>query len=75
MPCKATESGTKWGRRRCGGCPLCSTHLLGLHVRLAIAEYLQRALGPRFPPPPLFRETVAAGELGRKTGRGFYTYT
>jgi len=47
----------------------------GLHVRLAIAEYLQRALGPRFPPPSLFREKVAAGELGRKTGRGFYTYT
>ena len=55
--------------------PLCSTHPLGLHVRLAIAEYLQRALGPCLPSPPLLREKVAAGELCRKTGRGFYTYS
>jgi 3-hydroxybutyryl-CoA dehydrogenase len=55
--------------------PLRSTDLVGLDVRLAIAEYLQRALGPRFTPPPLLREKVAAGELGRKTGRGFYAYT
>ena len=55
--------------------PLRSTDLVGLDVRLAIAEYLQRALGPRFTPPPLLRDKVAAGELGRKTGRGFYAYT
>ena len=53
--------------------PLCSTHPLGLDVRLAFAENLQRALDPRFASPPLLREKVAAGELGRKTSRGFYT--
>jgi 3-hydroxybutyryl-CoA dehydrogenase len=54
--------------------PLCSTHPLGLHVRFAIAEFLPRS-SARAPPPPLLREKVAADELGRKTGRGFYTYT
>jgi 3-hydroxybutyryl-CoA dehydrogenase len=55
--------------------PLRSTDLVGLDVRLAIAEYLQQALGPRFTPPSLLREKVEAGELGRKADRGFYTYT
>ncbi|MCI0384564.1 3-hydroxyacyl-CoA dehydrogenase family protein [Streptomyces sp. CNQ085] len=54
--------------------PLRLTDLVGLDVRLAIAEYLHGALGERFAPPELLREKVARGELGRKTGRGFYTW-
>jgi 3-hydroxybutyryl-CoA dehydrogenase len=54
--------------------PLRSTDLVGLDVRLAIAEHLHRTLGERFAPPQLLRDRVAAGELGRKTGRGFYDY-
>lgn len=48
--------------------------LVGLDVRLAIAEYLCEKLGPRFEPPAILREKVAKGELGRKTGKGFYTW-
>ncbi len=55
--------------------PLRSTDLVGLDVRLAIAEYLSTTLGDRFAPPALLRDKVAAGELGRKTGRGFYDWT
>jgi 3-hydroxybutyryl-CoA dehydrogenase len=47
---------------------------VGLDVRLAIAEYLQRELGPSFEPPALLREKVAAGKLGKKTGEGFYRW-
>ena len=54
--------------------PLRLTDLVGLDVRLAIAEHLERSLGPRFAPPRLLREKVAAGELGRKTGRGFFVW-
>jgi 3-hydroxybutyryl-CoA dehydrogenase len=54
--------------------PLRTTDLVGLDVRLAIAEHLARELGPRFEPPRLLRDKVAAGELGRKTGRGFYDW-
>ena len=54
--------------------PLKTTDIVGLDVRLAIAEHLERELGPRFAPPPVLRRKVAAGELGRKTGRGFYTW-
>ncbi|POX36713.1 3-hydroxybutyryl-CoA dehydrogenase [Streptomyces sp. Ru73] len=54
--------------------PLRLTDLVGLDVRLAIAEYLQSTLGERFAPPALLREKVARGELGRKTGQGFYTW-
>ena len=55
--------------------PLRSTDLVGLDVRLAIAEHLHTTLGPRFEPPRLLRDKVAAGELGRKTGKGFYEWT
>jgi 3-hydroxybutyryl-CoA dehydrogenase len=55
--------------------PLRLTDLVGLDVRLAIAEYLSGVLGDRFAPPRLLREKVAAGLLGRKTGQGFYTWT
>lgn len=54
--------------------PLRSTDLVGLDVRLAIAEHLHSALGERFRPPPLLRVKVARGELGRKTGQGFYPW-
>ncbi|WP_430335954.1 3-hydroxyacyl-CoA dehydrogenase family protein [Rhodococcus sp. ACT016] len=55
--------------------PLRSTDLVGLDVRLAIAEQLETSLGERFAPPALLREKVARGELGRKIGRGFYTWS
>jgi len=54
--------------------PLRSTDLVGLDVRLAIAEHLERELGERFAPPRLLRDKVARGELGRKTGQGFYAW-
>ncbi|WP_052273900.1 3-hydroxyacyl-CoA dehydrogenase family protein [Arthrobacter sp. L77] len=54
--------------------PLRTTDLVGLDVRLGIAEYLEATLGPRFGPPAILREKVARGELGRKSGRGFFTW-
>jgi 3-hydroxybutyryl-CoA dehydrogenase len=54
--------------------PLRLTDLVGLDVRLAIAEYLHAKLGERFAPPGLLREKVARGELGRKSGQGFYRW-
>jgi 3-hydroxybutyryl-CoA dehydrogenase len=54
--------------------PLKLTDLVGLDVRLAIAEHLAAELGPRFEPPALLRAKVARGELGRKTGQGFFTW-
>ena len=54
--------------------PLRTTDLVGLDVRLHIAEHLERELGPRFTPPQVLRDKVAAGELGRKTGQGFYRW-
>ena len=54
--------------------PLRTTDIVGLDVRLGIAEELARELGPRFEPPQLLRDMVAKGELGRKTGKGFYDW-
>lgn len=54
--------------------PLRLTDLVGLDVRLAIAEHLAATLGERFEPPKLLRDKVAAGELGKKTGRGFFEW-
>jgi 3-hydroxybutyryl-CoA dehydrogenase len=54
--------------------PLRLTDLIGLDVRLGIAEYLASTLGARFEPPQLLRDLVAQGKLGRKTGEGFYTW-
>jgi 3-hydroxybutyryl-CoA dehydrogenase len=54
--------------------PLRSTDLIGLDVRLAIAEHLHRELGERFAPPRLLRDKVARGELGRKSGQGFFSW-
>lgn len=55
--------------------PLRLTDIVGLDVRLDIAEYLARELGPRFEPPELLRSMVAEGLLGRKSGRGFYDWS
>ncbi|MBK8756620.1 MAG: 3-hydroxyacyl-CoA dehydrogenase family protein [Actinomycetales bacterium] len=49
--------------------------LVGHDVRLGIAEYLASTLGPRFEPPHLLRDMVARGDLGQKSGRGFYDWT
>jgi 3-hydroxybutyryl-CoA dehydrogenase len=54
--------------------PLRLTDLVGLDVRLDIARNLTEAYGDRFDPPKLLVDKVAAGELGRKSGRGFYDW-
>jgi 3-hydroxybutyryl-CoA dehydrogenase len=55
--------------------PLKLTDMVGLDVRLAIAEHLARELDDRrFAPPALLRRMVAAGNLGRKSGEGFYRW-
>jgi 3-hydroxybutyryl-CoA dehydrogenase len=54
--------------------PLRLTDLVGLDVRLAIAEHLESTLGDRFSPPALLRQKVARGELGKKAGRGFFDW-
>lgn len=56
--------------------PLRLTDLVGLDVRLAIAEYLHATLeSRRFAPPAVLRRLVAEGKLGKKTGQGFFTWT
>jgi 3-hydroxybutyryl-CoA dehydrogenase len=56
--------------------PLKLTDLVGLDVRLGIAEYLHETLGSEaFAPPALLRDMVAAGTLGKKSGRGFYDWS
>lgn len=47
---------------------------LGLDTVLQIAEYLEESFGDRFAVHPRLRELVVSGDLGRKTGRGFYDY-
>jgi 3-hydroxybutyryl-CoA dehydrogenase len=55
--------------------PLALADLIGLDVCLHILEVLHRDLGdPKYRPCPLLRRMVAAGKLGRKSGRGFYSY-
>ncbi|GAB3534721.1 3-hydroxyacyl-CoA dehydrogenase family protein [Arthrobacter tecti] len=54
--------------------PLRTTDIVGLDVRLGIAEYLGSTLGERFAPPQILRDKVARGELGRKSGQGFFTW-
>ncbi len=55
--------------------PLKLTDLVGLDVRLSIAEYLAGELGEHFRPPAILRQKVAAGELGKKSGKGFYDWS
>src|SRR5690606_30703492 len=55
--------------------PLKLTDLVGLDVRLMIAEHLHREIGEQFRPPAILRRLVRAGKLGKKTGQGFYTWT
>jgi 3-hydroxybutyryl-CoA dehydrogenase len=56
--------------------PLTLADFIGLDTCLAIAEVLHRGLGDdKYRPAPLLRQYVAAGWLGRKSGRGFYTYS
>jgi 3-hydroxybutyryl-CoA dehydrogenase len=63
-----------------GGCafpmgPLALLDLVGLDTSLSILEVLHAEHGdPNYTPVPLLKRLVAAGHLGRKTGRGFYTY-
>lgn len=55
--------------------PLRLTDLVGLDVRMAIADYLREKLdSPVFEVPQLMRQMVAEGRLGKKTGHGFYTW-
>jgi 3-hydroxybutyryl-CoA dehydrogenase len=55
--------------------PLRLTDLVGLDVRLSIAESLHRELrDPKFEPPRILREKVQRGELGKKAKRGFYEW-
>jgi 3-hydroxybutyryl-CoA dehydrogenase len=54
--------------------PLELTDLVGLDVRLGIAEYLSSVLGEAFTPPDILRDKVADGKLGKKTGEGFYRW-
>jgi 3-hydroxybutyryl-CoA dehydrogenase len=55
--------------------PLALADLIGLDTCVAIMDVIHTGLGdPRFEPAPLLREHVAAGRLGRKSGRGFYPY-
>jgi 3-hydroxybutyryl-CoA dehydrogenase len=56
--------------------PLAVADLIGLDTCVAIMDVLHEGLGnPKYAPCPLLRQYVQAGRLGRKSGRGFYTYS
>jgi 3-hydroxybutyryl-CoA dehydrogenase len=54
--------------------PLELTDLVGLDVRLSIAEYLSAEVSSNFTPPQVLKDLVAEGKLGKKSGQGFYTW-
>ncbi len=54
--------------------PLRLSDMVGLDVRLDIARHLAGALGPHFAPPKLLEDMVSRGELGQKSGKGFYDW-
>ena len=55
--------------------PLKLTDLVGLDVRMHIGSYLSEALNnPAFEPPDLMKKMVSEGNLGKKSGKGFYSY-
>jgi 3-hydroxybutyryl-CoA dehydrogenase len=54
--------------------PLRLSDIVGLDVRLDIARHLSTTLGPRYAPPRLLEEMVARGELGQKSGKGFFNW-
>lgn len=54
--------------------PLRLSDIVGLDVRLDIARHLQKSLGERYAPPHLLEQMVARGELGQKSGKGFYDW-
>jgi 3-hydroxybutyryl-CoA dehydrogenase len=49
--------------------------IVGLDVRLDIARQLSRTLGDRYAPPKILEDMVARGDLGRKSGKGFFKWT
>lgn len=55
--------------------PLKTADIVGLDVRLGIAEYHHATLGERFTLPQILKDKVARGELGRKTGKGFFDWS
>ncbi|MBX3185705.1 MAG: 3-hydroxyacyl-CoA dehydrogenase family protein [Labilithrix sp.] len=67
------DRGMELGYRHPMG-PLKLTDLVGLDVRLAILEHLQREIGDQFRPPAILRTMVRAGKLGKKSGEGFYRW-
>jgi 3-hydroxybutyryl-CoA dehydrogenase len=68
------DAAMELGYRHASG-PLRTTDIVGLDVRLGIAEYLHETLGERFAPPRILRDMVERGALGRKSGKGFYDYS
>ena len=72
--CEAIDTVMKLGMNHPMG-PLALADLIGLDTCLAIMDTLQHGLGdPKYRPCPMLRQYVEAGWLGRKSGRGFYTY-
>lgn len=73
-PAEAIDTVMKLGMAHPMG-PLALADLIGLDICLDILETLHRDFGDdKYRPAPLLRRMVAAGRLGRKTGRGFYPY-